>query len=201
MLLSFTSALLLSAVMARGSTPEKVELRHESPDITRARARAVTYLVEQLGGGQVKEYRGQEGGVPALVVLALWKSGVKPDDARLGKSLDDIKALKPKTTYVVSLQLRVLCAAHVVGGCPGVLASNSFARDVAGKLVKVQSDLETLLPGHRPVTFDLTLESCFRSHGDRTLRSCYLATHESKTRTCFQFALFSSMNFRCRGAC
>jgi hypothetical protein len=102
MLLSFTSALLLSAVMASGPVPEKMELLHDSPETTRARARAVTYLVGQLEDGQAKEYGGQEGGVPALVVLALLKSGVNPDDPRLRRPLDNIRALKPKTTYVVS---------------------------------------------------------------------------------------------------
>ena len=40
-----------------------------------------------------------------------------------------------------------------------------------------------------------------RSSSFRIRHSLFPSTHASNTRTCFQFALFSSMNFRCRGAC
>ena len=52
----------------------------------------------------------------------------------------------------------------------GKLASNSFPRDIAGELVEVQRDLESLLAGHRPVTFDLLFESRFWSHGTGAFR-------------------------------
>jgi hypothetical protein len=110
MLNCVTSVLLLA--IAVSAAPEGPGPQAESPELVRARERAVAFLLQQLANGKVEEYHGQEGGVPSLAALALLKSGVKPTDDRFAKTLADIRALEPKTTYVVALQTLVLCAAE-----------------------------------------------------------------------------------------
>ena len=72
----------------------------------------MAFLVKQHDGGKINEYGGQEGGIPALVMLALLQSGVKPDDARVSELMTKVRKLKPELTYVTSLQTLVLCAAE-----------------------------------------------------------------------------------------
>ena len=47
----------------------------------------------------------------------------------------------------------------------GMLAADAFAGDVAGQLVEVQGDGETLFAGHGAVAFDLGGECLLRVHG------------------------------------
>jgi hypothetical protein len=102
---------VLLLTMAVSAAPDRAESRPESPQLVRARERAVAFLLKQLESGEVKEYQGEPGGVPSLVTLALLKSGVKPADHHLTGTLANVRAMKPRTTYVVALQTLVLCAA------------------------------------------------------------------------------------------
>jgi hypothetical protein len=47
----------------------------------------------------------------------------------------------------------------------GILSADAFSRDIASQLVQIQSDLQTLLAGHRAVAFDLFVQCRFRSPG------------------------------------
>ena len=53
-----------------------------------------------------------EGGVTALVTLALLNCGVKRDDPAIVKALDYLRTLPPKKTYVVGLQAMVFAEAR-----------------------------------------------------------------------------------------
>jgi hypothetical protein len=46
-----------------------------------------------------------------------------------------------------------------------MLASNPFARHVAGELVQIERDLQSLLAAHRPIALDLPLDRFFGIHG------------------------------------
>ncbi len=54
---------------------------------------------------------------------------------------------------------------HFVAGHLGELTPNALTRHVAGELVEVQCDLESLFARHRSVTLDLSFKSGFGSHG------------------------------------
>jgi hypothetical protein len=54
----------------------------------------------------------------------------------------------------------------------GMLAADAFAGDVAGQLVQVQGDGETLFAGHGAVTFDLRDECLLRVHGVTVAEGC-----------------------------
>jgi hypothetical protein len=71
----------------------------------------VAYLLKQQDGRGIEDYVGQEGGIQALAMLALLKSGVQPDDKRVSKLLGKVRDLQLKKTYVVALQTHVYCAA------------------------------------------------------------------------------------------
>ncbi len=94
------------------AAPEKRVPAQESREVAEARQRAVAYLIKREDDGKISEYGGQEGGITALATLALLQSGVKPDDRRVSKLLDKVRDVNAKTTYVVSLQTLVLCAAE-----------------------------------------------------------------------------------------
>ncbi len=106
---------LFAFVALGGFTPTTAQeptAAQDRPGFVRARERAVAFLVKKVEEGGLQEFPGQDGGVPAIVTLALLESGIKPDDPRTGKLLEEVRALKPKTTYVMSLQTLVLCAAE-----------------------------------------------------------------------------------------
>jgi hypothetical protein len=52
------------------------------------------------------------GGMSALCTLALLNSGVDPEDDSIQRALTYLRAIKPRSTYVVSLQIMVLCRAE-----------------------------------------------------------------------------------------
>jgi len=101
---------LVSTMIA--AAPEKPAPAQDSSEVVNARQRAVAFLTKKQGRNKLTEYGGQEGGVPALVTLALLQSGVRPDDPRLGNLLANARGMKSGLTYVTSLQTLVLCAAE-----------------------------------------------------------------------------------------
>ncbi len=75
--------------------------------------RAVGYLERQQNrNGTWGDYAGFVGGMTALCTLALLNAGVPADDERIEKSLAYLRGLRPRQTYVVSLQTMVFCAAQ-----------------------------------------------------------------------------------------
>jgi hypothetical protein len=84
------------------------------PDAVRnAMAQGVKYLKsEQKPSGTWSEYGGQEGGITALCTLALLNAGESPEDPNVKLALNYLRNLRPKTTYVISLQTMVLCRAQ-----------------------------------------------------------------------------------------
>ncbi|MGA2254775.1 MAG: DUF4159 domain-containing protein, partial [Thermoguttaceae bacterium] len=56
----------------------------------------------------------QVGGITALCTLALLNAGESPDELHVKKALEYLRKLRPRTTYVVSLQTMVLCHATPV---------------------------------------------------------------------------------------
>jgi hypothetical protein len=111
MLQGFAGMMLLTMVVT--AAPEKPSAPAESPELIRAREKGLDFLLTQFKDRQLEECPSQPGGVPSLAVLAILKSGVKPGDERLAKPLAKVRALKPTTTYVVSLQTLALCAADL----------------------------------------------------------------------------------------
>jgi len=53
-----------------------------------------------------------QGGITALCTLALLNSGVEPEDDSIQRALTYLRAVKPRSTYVVSLQIMVFCRAE-----------------------------------------------------------------------------------------
>src|SRR5208282_4401915 len=97
--------LLVSAVAVRGADL--------SPDDVRNSLKlGIRYLeAAQHHNGTWSEYGGQEGGITALCTLALLNAGVPLNEEHVEKALNYLRDLRPKTTYVISLQTMVLCRA------------------------------------------------------------------------------------------
>ena len=75
--------------------------------------RGVQFILEkQRDDGSWPEMIGYRGGVGALCTLALLNAGMKPDNPRMQKSLEYLRSLPPKKTYVVSLQTMVFARAE-----------------------------------------------------------------------------------------
>lgn len=85
----------------------------DASQVLSAIERGVAYLKrEQQRRGDWGELPGYEGGVAALVTLALLNSGVPADDPVVRRSLNYLRSLEPEKTYTVALQTMVLCAAE-----------------------------------------------------------------------------------------
>jgi len=75
--------------------------------------RAVGFLERsQNPSGAWSDHPAYSGGITALCTLALLNAGVGVDDERIQKSLRILRNQPPSQTYVVSLQIMVLCAAE-----------------------------------------------------------------------------------------
>ncbi|NIP70129.1 MAG: prenyltransferase, partial [Planctomycetales bacterium] len=100
-------AVLLAAIVpdARGEiTPDQVR---------RAIDQGVAFLrQQQKPDGSWPDIIRFHGGVTGLCTLALLNAGAGPDDEKVQRALKYLRKLPPKTTYVVSLQTMVLCAAE-----------------------------------------------------------------------------------------
>ncbi len=81
-------------------------------DVRNALSLGIRYLkTSQKANGRWSEYQGQEGGITALCTLALLNAGEDPGEEHVKRALDYLRGLRPRTTYVVSLQTMVLCRA------------------------------------------------------------------------------------------
>ena len=78
-----------------------------------------------MHNGTWSEYRQtDQGGITALCTLALLNAGESPKEEHVAKALDYLRKLRPKTTYVVSLQTMVLCRATPVADDQDIIARN-----------------------------------------------------------------------------
>lgn len=98
------------------------EPAHAKPadQLTTARAHTIAYLKSAHKDGswdhswQVPGVGDYQGGLTSLALLALLRSGLTNQDDAIGKGLEYLRMVKPKTTYVVSLQTQVFCLGEPV---------------------------------------------------------------------------------------
>ena len=74
--------------------------------------RAVDFLKDSQTDGSWPEYNFTPSGVTCLCTLALLSSGVPLDDPTMQAAMKKVRAMNLETTYGVSLQTMVLCAAE-----------------------------------------------------------------------------------------
>lgn len=111
---------------AQGQTPVKAE-EELVEKVRKSIELGKRFLINQQSKttgtweGVVLEQLGDlEGGRTALVTLALLNSGVKPEDPVLSKTLEFLRGLKQKKTYVVALQNLVFAEARQLKDLPQI---------------------------------------------------------------------------------
>jgi beta-lactamase regulating signal transducer with metallopeptidase domain len=125
-----TLGIALAAICAAADDPKDGQTRPApeagSPDSHRPResfgrgrvndaiSKGVAFLktTQDAKSGTWPDRGGHLGGVTALATLAMLNCGAPVDDPAIKRSLDYLRALKPATTYVASLQTMVFCLAE-----------------------------------------------------------------------------------------
>ncbi|REK19144.1 MAG: DUF4159 domain-containing protein [Planctomycetota bacterium] len=101
------------AILLALATPRSAHGQLTADEVRDSIDRAVAYLKrQQKAGGTWPEHAAYEGGVTSLCTLALLNAGVPLDDDNVSRALAYLRSLRPRQTYVVSLQTMVFCAAR-----------------------------------------------------------------------------------------
>lgn len=99
-------AVALVAVVATNA------LAQSPQEVHRCISRGIDFLkARQRIDGTWEEYGRYDGGMTALVTLALLSCDVPPTDPKIKKALDQLRPLQPRLTYVVALQTMVFAQA------------------------------------------------------------------------------------------
>lgn len=108
------------------------------------RTQAVAYLIKEQtiiekGVGSWESEKAADamrGGVTALALVALMESGVAVKEDVVARGLAYLRALKPTTTYVVSLQTQALCRANQKDDADRIKKNVEWLEQAAGKGAK-----------------------------------------------------------------
>lgn len=107
------SAIALIAIVLSLALPSPAGADISAEQATNSLDRAVEFLQrQQNNNGAWPDHTAFTGGVTALCTLALLNAGVEVDNPTVQKSVQYLRGIKPKQTYVVSLQTMVFCAAE-----------------------------------------------------------------------------------------
>jgi hypothetical protein len=104
----FTSAILLAAVVPAAHAEVT------AAQVDEAIRTGTQYLLKRQdkATGSWTEYKGEPGGLTALVTLALLNSGVSPKDPQVTQAIAYLKKIgEPKQTYSTSLMIMAFCQA------------------------------------------------------------------------------------------
>lgn len=107
---------LLAVAVLLGTIVRSARAELTAQQVRQAIDAGVGFLKDQQQvNGSWSEYLGYQGGVTALVTLALLYCGEPPDEPHVAKALEYLRQLKPdevNSTYVVSLQTMVMAKAE-----------------------------------------------------------------------------------------
>src|SRR5688500_66206 len=104
---------VLAVAIARSASAEVT-----AAQVDEAIRTGVQYLLKRQdrATGNWTEYKGEPGGLTAMVTLALLNSGVPKDDPQVKAALDYLRKIgEPKQTYSTSLIIMAFCQADPAG--------------------------------------------------------------------------------------